>query len=109
MYLGSYEVDGKKKTMSRAEKEAAKGKRVIWATYGAAGEGTDIPWFDTCILATPRSDVKQPIGRIIREYEGKKFPTVMEVVHEDSPVFNGYAQKRESYYAEKGAVVKDLN
>ncbi len=108
LYLGSYEKDGVKKTMSRAQKENSKGKRVIFATYGAMKEGTDIPWFDTIIFATPRSDVKQAVGRIIREYEDKKFPTVFDVVHEDSPVFKGYAQKRESYYAEKGAEVKWL-
>jgi superfamily II DNA or RNA helicase len=109
LYLGTYEKDGKKIKMSREQKEVSKGKKVIFATYGAMKEGTDIPWFDTIIFATPRSDVKQAVGRIIREYDDKKRPTVFDIIHEDSPVFLGYAQKREDYYKEKGAEVKELN
>ena len=109
LYVAATEVDGKKKTMTRAQKEVSSGKRVIFASWGAMKEGTNLPWLDTCIFATPRSDVKQAVGRILREYEGKKFPTVFDLVHNDSGVFRGYADKRLSYYADKKAVVKDLN
>ncbi len=108
-YVGSREVDGKMKAMTRAEKEAAKSKRILFCTYGAAKEGTDIPWFDTIIFATPRSDVKQAVGRILREYEGKAPPVVFEILHDDSPVFLGYAKKRATYYADKKAPVKVIS
>lgn len=96
-------------TMSKSEKNKAVGKRVLFATYGMMKEGTDLPWFDTLIFATPRSDVKQAVGRILREYENKKPPVVFDVVHEDSPVFHGYSKKRRAYYDEAKAVVKNVH
>ncbi len=103
---------------TKAEKEArekVKVKPVIFTTYGMMGEGTNIPWLDAAILAIPRSNVTQPVGRIRREYEGKTGcdgdnpPVVMDVIDEDSPVFNGYANSREHWYAKTGCVVKNMN
>lgn len=105
-YVGAREIDGKKKHISRSEKERVKHKRVIFATYQMLKYGTDIPWLDTLILATPRSDVEQIVGRIIRIWPGKKKPIVFDINFCDSPVFKGYGKKRLSFYKSKGAVVK---
>ena len=43
------------------------------------------------MLAMPRANVTQPVGRIRREYADKEQPVVMDVVDNDSPVFSGYA------------------
>lgn len=40
--------------------------RVIMATYAYCSEGLDIPSLDTCVFATPRSDIVQCCGRILR-------------------------------------------
>ena len=101
-YVG---VTGKK---ALAEREAVKSKPVIFTTYGMMAEGTDIPWLDTCILAMPRSQVTQPIGRIRREYPNKREPVVIDLVDRDSPVFSGYANTRDDWYRRIGAVVKML-
>ena len=47
-------------------------KQIIFATFSQAHEGLDIPSLDTVILATPKSDIIQSIGRIMRETHGKK-------------------------------------
>src|SRR6056300_176770 len=47
-------------------------KQIIFATFSQAHEGLDIPSLDTVILATPKSDIVQSIGRIMRETHGKK-------------------------------------
>jgi superfamily II DNA or RNA helicase len=73
------------------------------------GEGTDIPWLDTCILAMPRARVEQPVGRIRREYDDKADAVVMDLVDADSPVFAGYASERLKWYRRIGAEVKDMN
>lgn len=80
--------------MSDKEYEKAKVKKIIFATFGMMAEGTNIPWLDTCVLCTPRSDVKQTVGRILREYPDKKEPVVIDIRDDDSPVFYGYARKR---------------
>lgn len=53
--------------------------RVYLSTYGSAGEGVDIPALDCVIFATPRADVRQAVGRILRPVENKK-PIVFDIV-----------------------------
>ncbi len=49
------------------ELETAARCRLILATYGMASEALDIPALNTLILATPRADVEQSVGRILRD------------------------------------------
>ncbi|KKM67916.1 hypothetical protein LCGC14_1466290 [marine sediment metagenome] len=89
----------------KGELEQAKTKPVIFATYGMMAEGTDIPWLDCCVLATPRANIKQPIGRILREHPDKPRPVILDFVDGDSPLYRGWAFKREAIYTELGAEV----
>lgn len=94
--------------MSEKAREEAKLKRVLFATYKYCSEATDIPWLDTLVMATPKADVVQIVGRILREYDGKRPPLVLDVVDSASKVFNGYAKKRINWYGTKGVTVKQL-
>lgn len=97
---------------TKAEKEArekVKAKPIIWTTYNMMAEGTDIPWLDTCALLMPRSDVKQAVGRVRREYEDKAFPAVLDFIDADSPVFYGYSRKRHDFYKSIGCVVVEMS
>src|SRR6056300_884472 len=58
--------------MKEAELTESSKKQIIFATFSQAHEGLDIPSLDTVILATPKSDIVQSIGRIMRETHGKK-------------------------------------
>jgi superfamily II DNA or RNA helicase len=79
--------------------------RLIFATYGMMSEGTDIDHLDCCILATPRANVKQVVGRVVRYKDGKPDPVVLDIVDEDSPVFAGYSEKRKKYYMSLGSKI----
>lgn len=81
-------------------------KRVVLATYSMASEATDLPWLDTCILTTPRADVKQIVGRILRQYEDKKSPVVVDIVDADSNILLKFSVKRRKWYESIGATVK---
>ena len=73
-------------------------KKVIFATFSQAHEGLDIPSLDTVILATPKSDIKQSIGRIMRETTGKKnTPKIFDIVDHWSVMFAMYAKRRRVY------------
>jgi superfamily II DNA or RNA helicase len=91
--------------MSEAAREAAKVRPFIAATWGMFKEGTDVPWLDTALFATPRSDVRQGAGRVLREYPDKKQPLLLDLVDADSGVFRGYYQKRLAWYRSIGASV----
>jgi len=92
----------------REQRDKHKVRSILLTTYGMMGEGTDIPWLDTCVLAMPRSQVKQPVGRVRREYEDKHFPAVIDYIDRDSPVFDGYSYTRLKFYKGMGAEIVDL-
>ncbi len=92
--------------LSKAEREAAKVHRVLFSTYQFVSEGTDIPWLDTAVLGTPRSDVVQIVGRVLREYPDKKQPIVYDPRDGNSKVFHSYYVKRLKWYKSIGAEVK---
>lgn len=91
--------------LKKEAREVVKTKRVIFASYMMTAEATDIPQLDTLVMATPKSDVRQIVGRVIRYLEGKKEPVVFDVVDDTSPVFNGYFNSRMKWYREKDAKV----
>jgi superfamily II DNA or RNA helicase len=107
---------------TKAEKEARQkiiDRKVLFTTYGMMGEGTNIPWLDTAIIAIPRSNVEQPVGRIRRIMGPKEQdnpfgiktkcePVVMDFVDTDSPVFNSYATSRLGWYKKVGCVIKEI-
>lgn len=80
-------------------------QRIILATYAMTSEGTDIPDVDSCVLATPRSNVEQIVGRTLRWLEGKKEPVVLDMADMDSWVFQKYLDKRIDFYRARGAQI----
>lgn len=93
--------------MSKTALKAAQKRDVLFATYGMMSEGTDIPSLDMCVLGTPRSNIVQAVGRVLRTMEGKKRPVVVDFVDiQHSDVLQGYATKRKNWYHSIGAEVK---
>jgi superfamily II DNA or RNA helicase len=75
--------------------------RVIFAIESIAGLGMDQPDLDTLIYALPTQAVEQTIGRIEREYPGKKRPLVIDLV-DDVSLFQRLAKSRLKKYRELG-------
>ena len=96
-------IDGKTKKDIRenAIQEVRHGKeRILFATYGLAKEGLDIPRLDRLILASPHRDkatIIQSVGRIERKFESKQNPIVYDLV---DPIlyFENMYKTRKSYY-----------
>ena len=85
--------------MRQDELKASEEKQVILATYHIAAEGFDCPGLDTLILASPKSDVIQCVGRIQRTPQPlrKHVPLVLDIVDNFS-LFSRQAMKRFKYY-----------
>jgi superfamily II DNA or RNA helicase len=80
---------------------------VIFATYSLAHEGLDIPTLDTLIMASPKSDIVQSVGRILRETIGKSnTPLVLDIVDMWGP-FKYQFFKRCKYYKSAGFSIKE--
>ena len=73
-------------------------KKVILATYAMASEGLDIKTLTTLILATPKSDICQSVGRILRSKHS--MPLVIDLIDEH-PLFETQYKKRMAYYSSK--------
>lgn len=90
--------------MPKADLDKSATMSVCFATYKMGSEGTDKPWWDACVLASPLSHIIQPVGRVTREYPGKKTPIVVDFV-DQHPLWEGYALSRIKEYDAIGASV----
>jgi len=75
---------------------------VIVGTFSLANEGLDIPHLDTIVLASPKSDVVQATGRILREGFAKKHPPLIVDLHDKWACLTGQYYKRRRFYKEAG-------
>jgi superfamily II DNA or RNA helicase len=69
--------------------------KVIIATYAMAAEALDIKTLTTLILATPRTDVVQAVGRILRVKHER--PLVIDII-DTHDVFQRQWEKRRRFY-----------
>lgn len=90
-----YYVGGMKET---ALKES-ENKQVIIASYSMASEGLDIRSLTTLIMATPKTDIQQSVGRILREKHGQ--PIVVDIIDSHEPFKNQWKKRRAFYMKEK--------
>lgn len=105
-------IDGqtKKDKREKAIQEVREGKqKVLFATYGLAKEGLDIPRLDRLILASPHRDkatIIQSVGRIERKFENKTKPICYDLVDKIQYFQNMY-KSRKSYYKKNNNEIID--
>jgi superfamily II DNA or RNA helicase len=81
-------------------------KKVIIATYSMAAEGLDIKTLTTLIMATPKTDIEQSVGRILREKHNN--PIVIDII--DSHIlFKNQWKKRKSFYKKQNYKIIGCN
>lgn len=74
-------------------------QRVILGTFSMASEGMDIPKLNTIILGSPKSDVVQSVGRILRQKkESRKFHPLIFDMNDDFSIFTNQSKKRLAFY-----------
>jgi superfamily II DNA or RNA helicase len=83
---------GGMKEMALKETET---KQVIIATYSMAAEALDIKTLTTLIMATPKTDIEQAVGRILRTKHIQ--PVVVDIV-DNHDIFQNQWRKRKTFY-----------
>jgi len=73
--------------------------RIIIATYQMASEGYDNPDLDTLILASPKCNVEQAVGRILRKKN--KNEAIVVDINDCISIFNNWNIIRKSFYKNK--------
>jgi superfamily II DNA or RNA helicase len=80
--------------------EYCKTKMILIATYSMCKEGFDVPTLNTLLMATPRPDIDQIVGRILRvEKKGRSVhPLIIDIV---DPQFRRQFGQRNSLYKKR--------
>ena len=81
--------------MKEKDLKISEGKQVIIATYAMAEEGLDIKTLTTLVMATPKVDVTQSVGRILRQK--RKESLVVDIV-DSHVIFEKHFNKRKTFY-----------
>ena len=64
--------------MKEHDLKQSENKKLILATYAMAAEALDIKSLTTLILATPKSDIVQAVGRILRQKHSQ--PLIIDII-----------------------------
>ena len=81
--------------MKESELKKSELNKIILATYSMASEGLDIKTLTTLLMATPKTDIVQAVGRILRTNHAR--PLVIDIV-DDHDLFQKQFQKRKTFY-----------
>tara|TARA_B110000495_G_C22879482_1_gene512938 strand:+ start:1 stop:729 length:729 start_codon:yes stop_codon:yes gene_type:complete len=81
--------------MKEEELKKSESKKVIIATYAMASEGLDIKSLTSLIMASPKTDVCQSVGRILRTKHTS--PLVVDII-DSHDIFEKQWKKRKQYY-----------
>lgn len=81
--------------MKEAALKQSESKKIIIATYAMASEGLDIKTLTSLILASPKTDVCQSVGRILRQKHSS--PLVIDII-DGHDIFMSQWYKRRKYY-----------
>jgi superfamily II DNA or RNA helicase len=90
--VGFYVGGMKEQSLKESEK-----KHIILATYSMCSEGLDIPSLTTEFLITPKTDVVQIVGRILRAKHPITKPTIYDFI-DSHDNFQKQWFKRRAYY-----------
>jgi superfamily II DNA or RNA helicase len=88
--------------MSREDQDESAKKSLIIATFSLAQEGLDIPKLDTAIFASPKSDIIQAAGRILRS-KGRN-PVIYDVVDHWSVFYPMFKKRCIQYHRMQFAI-----
>ena len=85
--------------MKQKDLKESESKEVMLATYSMASEGFDCKALNTIIFASPKSNIEQAVGRILRmrKEDRKIVPLVIDFVDKFS-LFGRQALKRKKFY-----------
>jgi superfamily II DNA or RNA helicase len=82
-------------------------KKILIATYSMCKEGFDVSTLNTLLIATPRPDVDQIVGRILRvDKKGREVdPLIIDIV---DPAFRRQFQSRLSLYKSRNYQIEKM-
>lgn len=93
--------------MKQKDLKNSESKNIILGTFMMAAEAMDIPGLDTVILSTPKGDIEQAVGRILRKETSEITPVVIDIVDNFSS-FETQSKKRKTFYNKNDYQIYDF-
>jgi len=94
--------------MKEAELKKSEKKQIVLSTYQMAQEGLDIPTLNSEFLITPKTDIVQTVGRILRAKHNFSHPIIYDFV-DIHDLFQRQWLKRKSYYKKQNYKIIGTN
>lgn len=96
LYIGAMKCD---------QRKVSEGKDVILGTYKLASVGMDISTLNTLLFASPRKDIEQSVGRILRKQSGEGLkPLIIDII-DNHGVFQSQGRVRKQFYKQYGYTI----
>lgn len=83
--------------MKEVDLKISETKQVILATFSMAAEALDIPSLNAEFLITPKTDIEQSVGRILRAKHAINHPVIYDIM-DSHEVFQKQYLKRKKFY-----------
>jgi superfamily II DNA or RNA helicase len=93
--------------MKKEKLKESESKKIIIGTYAMASEGLDIKTLTTLIMATPKSDIVQTVGRILRTNHGQ--PLVIDIVDKHDMFQRQFLLRNRYYKKQKYTILRSSN
>jgi superfamily II DNA or RNA helicase len=94
--------------MKQKALDIAKNAQVIFASYGMASEGLDIPELNTLFMVTSRKEVEQAVGRVVRKVNPNIRPIIYDFT-DQLPSFINQCKHRKILYNKLGFEIKIID
>lgn len=94
--------------MKQKDLDLSATKHIILGTFAMASEGMNIPTLNAVLLATPKSNIEQSVGRILRQRPDERIvqPLIFDVLDETFTECVSQWNKRRKFYKTCGYLVK---
>lgn len=92
--------------MKQKDLQETETKQIVIATYAMAAEALDIKTLSTLVMVTPKTDITQSIGRILRVKNNN--PIVVDIVDAHTNFINQWSQ-RKKFYKKNGYLINSIS
>lgn len=89
--------------MKKEALQDTESKQIVLATYAMAAEALDIKTLNTLVMVTPKTDIVQSVGRILRTKSDSKI--IVDIV-DSHDVFQNQWKKRRAFYRKSDYDIK---
>lgn len=87
--------------MKEAALKETESKQIVITTYSMASEALDIKTLTTLFMVTPKTEIEQTVGRILRAKNAHSNPLVFDIIDQHEPFQNQW-KKRQTFYKKQG-------